>query len=126
MLYKVTVFHTTPDKLQAFIYSLVSRTEYWDRVSKKLFNEFDGGIIVSDEDLDEIRTVSITPEGRKLLVNPFSNNTVVTREINRLLSEASLSYTEFTLRSYLQVVSMQGLVSVDAFEYPVEDMVNED
>jgi hypothetical protein len=122
MLYRVKVLHTTPEKLQAFIYSLTSKQEAWDRTSKTLFPVFDGDIIVSDYDLDEVRNVSVTKEGMRYLASPFNNNTQLGRQINSTLSGDLAVRTQFRIRDYLQAVATQGLATVEPFEYPVTEI----
>lgn len=121
MLYKVILSGTTNDKLQEFVYSIVSGSVRDDRVSRKLFTEYDGHIILSDDDLDEVRKVNVTQEGLRLLSLPFINHTVLTREVNRTIF-GGLTQTEFTLRSYFQYVAMQGLAFIEEFEYPPSEM----
>jgi hypothetical protein len=109
----------TSDRLQNWLYEVTSRTEVWDRVTRKLFPEYEGGIIVSDAELDLVRERHMTSDGIKYLGHIVPNIGSANRSLNAKLYKDLEDNSSFTIRPYVMYMLDNGFITVEVnFEYP--------
>lgn len=118
MLYKVTLQGTTVDKFQRFFFSILSRQEPWDRTTSTLFPSYEGSLIISDEELDVVRTVCATKSTRQSMSLPFRSGCQKLNEANRQIVATLKDRDTFTFRTLFTYLASAGIIKVESFKYP--------